>query len=103
MPDFFPGYHTVVNPRPITPQGGNVLLSSRTVAGPDQDGDRRVYFPAQVLRRLLELAESSPTQTAMMTRAGVRIETWKDANGHVFEVWHFVGVDPKPERFLGML
>jgi len=103
MPDLLASYHTVVNPRPISPQGGNVLVSSRTVAGPDQEGDRRVYFPVHVLRRLLELAESSPTQTAMMTRAGVRIETWKDANGHVFESWHFVGVDPKPERFLGSL
>ena len=40
MPDFG-NYQTVVNPRPITPQGGNILLSSRTVAGPGQDGDRR--------------------------------------------------------------
>ncbi len=102
MPDFG-NYQTVVNPRPITPQGGNILLSSRTVAGPGQDGDRRVYFPVSVLRRLLEIAESSPTQTALMTRAGVRIEVWKDANGHVFESWHLVGVDPKPERFLGTL
>ncbi len=102
MPDFG-NYQTVVNLRPITPQGGNILLSSRTVAGPGQDGDRRVYFPVSVLRRLLEIAESSPTQTALMTRAGVRIEVWKDANGHVFESWHLVGVDPKPERFLGTL
>ena len=102
MPDFT-NYRIDLNPRPISPQAGNLLVSTRTVAGPDQDGDRRAYFPAQVLRRLLEIAEASPTQTVMITRAGVRIETWKDTNGNVFESWHLVGVDPKPERFLGML
>ena len=99
----FGEHRVVMNPKPLTPQAGNTLLSTVTVAGPDEEGDRRVYFPAKMLRRLLEIAESSPTQQARLDRAGVRIERWKDASGATFEVWHLTGVDPRPERFLGML
>ena len=105
MPDFKPleNHRMVVNEKPITPTAGDVLLRSAEIGGPDQDGDRRLYLDAQTLRKLLSMAEASPTQRVRIDRAGVRVDLWREASGHQFEAWTFIGCDPRPERFLGLL
>jgi hypothetical protein len=102
MKDFslFRNHLLRVNDKPVTPQAGNTLLRSADVAGPDEEGDRRIFLDAKMLEQLLEMARKSPTQRVRIDRAGVRVELWRNAEGRDFEVWTFTGINPHPERFL---
>lgn len=85
-----------VNERPLQ-RGGDTLLRSATAGGPAEDGDRRMFLDAKLLRQLLAMAESSPMQRVQVERAGLRVDLYCTPAGHQYEVWTFVGADVRPE------
>lgn len=74
------------------------LVGEHTMGGPLDTSDRRLYLDAATLRRLLELAEASSVRRVQIDGAGVRIRSWRDRHGHVFETWQIIGRSPQPER-----
>jgi hypothetical protein len=81
---------------------GDVLVHTAVVGGPECEGDRRLYLSAGLLRSLLAMAESTPTQRVEVARAGVQVDLYRSSAGHAYEVWTFLGADARPERFQGL-
>jgi hypothetical protein len=86
-----------VNASPLQRSGGDVLLRTAVVGGPEKEGDRRVYLSSTLLAKLLEVARSSTMGRVQVDRAGVRVDLYKQPDGHTYEVWTLVGADPRPE------
>jgi hypothetical protein len=86
-----------VNARPLQRPGQDVLLRTAVVGGPDKEGDRRVYLTATLLGTLLDVARSSGLQRVLVDRAGVRVDLYRSATGHEYEVWTLIGGAPRPE------
>lgn len=86
-----------VNKRPLQPPGRDELLRTAVVAGPEMAGDRRVFLSVDLLTRLLDTARSSATRRVQVDRAGIRVDLYRNASGHQYEVWTLIGADPKPE------
>jgi len=63
---------------------------------PDGPGDRRLYLEVSALEKLLEYARSSITNRAVIHGVVVEVEQIRTKDGHVYEVWAFVG-HPAPE------
>ena len=73
------------------------LVGERTIGGPLAARDVRLYLDAATLRHLLEVAESSGVNRVQIDGVGVRVRSWRDPRGHVFETWQILGQAPKPE------
>lgn len=73
------------------------MLYGGPVAEPMQD--RRLYFDKAELRRLLELAEQSPTGRVQIDHAGIRVRRVLDGTQAV-DVLSVVGTQPKPEPWV---
>lgn len=86
-----------INTNPIQPGNGNTLLKTVTVAGPDKEGDRRFYLDKKTLLQLAEIASSSILQRVQINRAGIQVQLYQSKNGHTYEVWKIVGLEPVPE------
>lgn len=69
--------------------------------GPEVEptADRRMYFEREELRRLLALAERSPTGRVQLNHAGLRVRRVLDGSQAV-EVLVVVGSQPIPEPFV---
>lgn len=91
-----------VNANPVQ-RPGDRLLRTACAGGPEHDGDRRLYLSAKVLRDLLHMAEASPLQRVQVQRCGVRVDLYQTPSGHTYEVWTFIGADPKPEALPAVL
>lgn len=69
----------------------------RKVRFPDDVRDRRLHFDLAALRRLVEIAESSPLQRVVLHGVQVEVEVRRDAGGHTWENWAVVARDVVPE------
>lgn len=86
-----------VNSRPLQPGTGDTLVRTAVVGGPEKGGDRRVYLSVKLLAQLLDCARSSNMQRVIVDRAGVRVDLYRAAGGHEYEVWTLIGANPRPE------
>lgn len=86
-----------VNESPLQRAGTDVLVKTAVAGGPEHAGDRRMFLSARLLRDLLAVAEASPTQRLQVDRAGVRVDLYRRADGHTYEVWTFIGAEVRPE------
>jgi hypothetical protein len=82
---------------PLQSPGKDKLVRKVVTAGPEMEGDRRIYLSRRMLEHCLEVAKSSPTGRAQLDRAGLEVGLYEDAHGHRYEVWTFTGLGPKPE------
>jgi len=94
---FDPARIVAINERPLQTPGRDVLLRTAVLAGPDVGGDRRVFLSREVLSHCLSVAEASPVGRAQLDQAGLRVDLYRDASGHEYEVWTLVGRGPRPE------
>lgn len=69
----------------------------RKVRFPDDVGDRRLHFDLAALRRLVAIAESSPTQRVVLHGVQVEVEVRRTTTGHQWENWAVVARDVVPE------
>jgi len=81
--------------------GRITVLRDTLYGGPvaEPDVDRRMYFDKAELRRLLELAERSPTGRVQIDHAGLRVRRVLDGTQAV-DVLSVVGSQPKPEPWV---
>ena len=86
-----------VNASPLQRPGQDTLLRTAVVGGPEVGGDRRVYLSRQLLGQLLDVARSSAMGRVVVGRAGLRVDLYRRADGHEYEVWTLIGDPPKPE------
>lgn len=94
---FDPARVIAVNERPLQMPGLDTLLRTAVLAGPDVGGDRRVFLSRELLAQCLAVAEASPVGRAQIDQAGLRVDLYRDASGHEYEVWTLVGRGPRPE------
>lgn len=86
-----------VNTSPLQVSAEHNCIKTVTVAGPSKEGDRRFYLDAKTLQELLDIAKSSIVQRVQIDRAGVQVKLFQRKDGHTYEVWKIVGLQPKPE------
>lgn len=86
-----------VNANPLQRPGTDTLLRTSTVGGPDLPGDRRVFLSARLLDDLLQRAKASPTLRVQIDHAGVRVDLYRQPDGHQYEVWTLIGAPPRAE------
>ena len=86
-----------INTNPLQTSSEHNCIKTVTVAGPSKEGDRRFYLDAATLQRLLDIAKSSLVQRVQIDRAGVQVKLYQQNDGHTYEVWSIVGLQPKPE------
>ena len=86
-----------VNASPLQRPGQDELIRTATVGGLDAGGDRRVYLSTTLLGKMLEVARSSGMQRLVVDKAGVRVDLYRQQNGHEYEVWTLIGCAPRPE------
>tara|TARA_R100000388_G_C7221132_1_gene149028 strand:+ start:770 stop:1078 length:309 start_codon:yes stop_codon:yes gene_type:complete len=79
---------------------GDQLLSENTLGGPLTGRDARLFLSTKTLRQLLDIAESSSIKRVQIDGVGLRVRTWRDKNGHVYETWQLIGQQPKPETHM---
>lgn len=81
--------------------GQITVLRDTMYGGPmaEPEIDRRMYFERAELRRLLELAERSPTGRVQIDHAGLRVRRVLDGTQAV-DVLSVVGSQPKPEPWV---
>lgn len=73
------------------PGGYETLRKIRFPDGVGRFQDRRLHLDLKMLRMLVEMAEGSPTQRAVIHGVVVDVEQLRTPNGHVFESWTFAG------------
>ena len=78
----------------------DTLVGEHSIGGPLSLRDSRMFLDVATLRRLLEVAEASSIKRVQIDRCVLRIRSWKDRHGHVYETWQIIGVEPKPEKHL---
>ena len=89
-----------VNQNPLQTNSQDTLLKSVTVGGPEKEGDRRIYLDKKTLLELVEIAKSSVVQRVQINRAGIQVNLYQRADGHTYEIWKLVGIQPVPESVM---
>ena len=82
---------------PLQRPGGDEVLRKERITNPGVD--RRFYLDRMMLRKLLDMAESSVTGRVVMHGAELTIELLKSTDGHVYESWTVSGA-PRSEGSL---
>ena len=87
-----------VNSNPLQRVAGLELIQTAKIGGPSEGRDVRMTLDAGFIEQLLEQAKRSRTGRAVIHKAGIIVNTWRDMRtGHVFQTLQISGVEPKPE------
>lgn len=86
-----------VNDNPLQLPGTDTCLKSVVIGGPEEPGDRRLFLDVELLGHLMAMARVSGTRRVEVPRVGVRVDLYQQPNGHRYEVWKFIGANPRPE------
>lgn len=62
--------------------------------------DRRLVIDLPTLDQVAEIAKHSLTKRAVWHGVGIRVETRRDRNGHLYEVWKLTAAEVVPEHSL---
>ena len=81
------------------PQGmKDQFVNERRIGGPLTALDVRMFIGAETLDLLLKVASSSSVNQVQLNRVGIIAQTWRESNGHEYEVWKFVSDAPTPAK-----
>ncbi len=86
-----------VNKSPLQRPGGDELIRTAVLAGPEKGGDRRLYISREVASLFLDKARASPLFRSVMFGVGIRVDLYRQKDGHQYEVWSVIGHEPIPE------
>lgn len=92
------GPATVVETAPVQRADHHELIREEVVGGPATQRDARLYLSTGDLKRLLAVAESSLTSRVVLHCVGVRVRTFRDRRGHVYQAWSLVHLPPQAEE-----
>lgn len=86
-----------INENPLQTHAQHTVIKKVTLAGPSKEGDRRIYLDKKTLLKLADIASSSLVQRVQINRAGVEVKLFQRPDGHTYEVWTLIGLEPVPE------